>query len=484
MSFRPTRPLAMPSLFSAALLLFAGDSNEYALLGLEIEAGLLALALLLIPPLLGLALGATFARWRGRLSFSLASVAATLVFLVGTASLFTWVATRCRVGAWDGLEIGILFALGLAVGAAELHRHVTRSKLLVASVSTLLALGAGEFAGRLLLPPAPSLPTVSSARVLIPRIDIEHMILPEWHFAFGQMFDACGLAHPKLFPARFKERTRHAAGKPVVLHLGDSMTFGLFVKPEQAFPALLEQRAPQLAHVNAATPGTSVDYHLLVARQWMDLLPVKLLVLNLFMNDVVEIDEGMPCCKDGPLLDYSSGEARERCPVPTFIDGFGETFGWMLHNSPAPYPLRVATGFSDLARHLDVAFMAKVSAIKYNKNLDMEEKWRRFELTVGAIRDEAARRGVPLVAVVLPVRQGLEAQEPRKSDGYEVTERMRTVCEKLGIRTLDPWEHFEELVRRDGAGRYFVAPDDIHFEIDGHVAMADWLAPRLELPNP
>jgi hypothetical protein len=212
----------------------------------------------------------------------------------------------------------------------------------------------------------------------------------------------------------------------------------------------------------------------------MDRLPVSLVVLHLFMNDVVEIDEGMPCCKDGPLLEYVDGEPRERCPVPTFADGFGETFRWMLHNSPAPYPLRVATGISDLARHVDIAFMARVSAIKYNDGLPIEQKWRHFEAVLRALRDETRHRGVPLVAVILPVRQSLEAGDPTHSEGFTVNARMRAVCEQLGIPVLDPSDEFATLVRRDGAARYFIGPDDIHFAVDGHVALADWLGPRLE----
>jgi hypothetical protein len=91
------------------------------------------------------------------------------------------------------------------------------------------------------------------------------------------------------------------------------------------------------------------------------------------------------------------------------------------------------------------------------------------------LRDELAERRIPLIAVLLPIRSVLEADDPTRLDSYEQGRRVEDLTRSLGIRTLDPSEHFRALVQQHGSSRYFLTGDDIHLNQEGHAAMAQWL---------
>jgi lysophospholipase L1-like esterase len=99
---------------------------------------------------------------------------------------------------------------------------------------------------------------------------------------------------------------------------------------------------------------------------------------------------------------------------------------------------------------------------------------------LAALRADLAGDNIPLVALVLPARAALEAEDPSTYPGYGDTERMKQLATALGIRTLDPWNHFRALVQRNGSSRYFLGENDIHFTAEGHIEMADWLAANVD----
>jgi lysophospholipase L1-like esterase len=74
------------------------------------------------------------------------------------------------------------------------------------------------------------------------------------------------------------------------------------------------------------------------------------------------------------------------------------------------------------------------------------------------------------------MRGAFEAPDPQAFDGYGQAKRTEELAKSLGIRTLDPWDHFLPLVKRDGVSRYFLGGDDIHLSPDGHIELANWLA--------
>jgi hypothetical protein len=455
------------------------------LVELQMHPYLLALALLAGTLLVGSALGMLY-RTGGGPTRRLENVLAWPPVVLTFAALGIPLSTVLSLGVWDATLFGAWVGCGFLVGVIGPRRCARGLATVV--IAFTVSFVVAELAFRQLVLAPPGIPPAESVPLLFPDIDVERNA-----GAAASVLDACANLSPDRYPERFAERIgSKKPSKPVVLHLGDSMTFGLFVSPSEAFPALLGKETPALHHVSGASPGTTVDYHLLIARRWMDRLPMRLLVLHLFDNDVMEMDQRFACCNNAPLLEFRADGPVDRCPSPVWPDGFGHSLGWRIRSSPMPYHLRIGAR-SWMARYLFVSLMARVSPIQYDRETPMEDRWRHFTSTLAALRDEAAQRGVPLVVVLLPFRAALDSRKFSSVEGraiqqqgegaWDRSRRMKSICEELGLRVLDSWEHFGQLIRAHGSEPYFIAPDDIHFSVQGHVEMAHWLRDQLHLSD-
>jgi len=319
--------------------------------------------------------------------------------------------------------------------------------------------------------------------LLVPRVDLVHPTPAHGDHVFTprHLVDACAYLYPDRYPDHFRDRTdrsgRATTPTSAVLHLGDSMPMGLGLPIQEAFPALLEKRRPEVAQINGAMASMSVDYGYVIAEHWLDRSPwpVKLVVLNIFFNDPLEIDQGMPCCGEQSLLTYRDGHPVERCPQPSWPNGYGESLAWIARNSAPPYPLRIATDFSSAARFLD-AWLVNLAPFARTPWDGPRDVWGHFEEVVRALRDDLAARKIPLVAVVMPVRWVLESKEPERLEAYQISQRILALCGSLGIPTFAGEEPFRE---RESTARYFLGRDDIHLSAEGHAVLAEWLEPKL-----
>jgi len=110
----------------------------------------LALLLVMLPLIMGVALGRRLGRRRwGVATATLAVSAFTFAGLEGFQ----------EVGAWDTISIGALLLTGLLLGAA----HIERRSAVALLLSSLLALAGLEVASRLWLPQPPSFPKPETA---------------------------------------------------------------------------------------------------------------------------------------------------------------------------------------------------------------------------------------------------------------------------------------------------------------------------------
>lgn len=451
-----------------------------ALVASEIEPLELAIALLAGPLLAGLVAGEALRRLAvGRDPSATASVVLLLLapFCVAAIGL------RFRMGIWDAASIGLLSALGLIAGRQTWLRRPRELLLAIAALG--LSLVAAEWAVRRTVPSAPDFAAIEEARIFLPPIDLENPAPERGDSAeqYRHAIEGCTLLYPDHYPATRAERLIHGgAARGSVVYLGDSMVQGLGVPMPEAFPALIGRLDPSTAHVNLAFSGTSVDYHYVMARRWLKHLPspVRLALVGLYFNDTFEIGQGVPCCNDRSVLALDDGRVRERCASPLWASGYGNSAAWFLRHSPSPYPVRYAMRFSQLARHLEAARYRRAS---YMESPDMPSggsEWQDLREVLAALHSDLADRGIPLVAVVLPFRPALEAPDPAAIKAHRDTQRLAQLASSLGIRTLDPWDHFHSLVRRDGSSRYFSGDRDIHFSRHGHEAMADWLLDNVD----
>jgi lysophospholipase L1-like esterase len=374
-------------------------------------------------------------------------------------------APRCpRVGAWDLVLGAAMGALGLLAGSSSLDGRALSRRLGLALSSVLLALFALEIAARALPAPPATFPPPERARLF---------------FEAAPGDEACAPLYPAELPSAFAERTSHLRpGSTRVLHVGDSMVEGVGVAPGETFVAELGRLTPAIDQINAGFAGTSTDFELMLLRAWVRRLRPSRVVLHVFgYNDLAELDRAYPCCPDGPLLD-ASPEARARCATPGQISGRLELFAL----SPAPYPLRVATERSALARRAVVAFAGAGAALKRRgraEALGPEQRFERFADLLRIMKRELDEAQVALSIVYLPARAALESAAPRETGDYRLRGDVGELARSLGAPFLDPWELLEGSVAREGADHSYLPPPDIHFTREGHRLVARWLAERL-----
>jgi len=431
-------------------------------------AWIISLALLFGAPLSGHVAGA-LARWlRGRdlLRGSIPS----LVVLGATVALAVLVATRrWHVGLWDSVLAGVLFGTGAVLGARGALARVGWASVLLSIGSAALSLAVAEIASRTLLP---------APRAIVPR-DPPKLVLDDPNAHTGPFQpsgdwkqDACAFLYPDLHPGVLESRApADDGGRPVVLHVGDSMVQGCGLPISESFPARLAEIDPATLHVNAGLAAMSVDYYLLHAERWVTRRRVDRVIFYVFVgNDLDEIDQQMPCCWGGPLLDYGPDGVRERCSRPA---SSADALAW---HSPLPYPLRAATKFSSLA--LRIATLRS----RPRPKREHDSRWPHFEAVMRAARDRMGAHGVGFAVVLLPLREALQSPEPKQSEAYAIRTRALETCNRLGIRTLDTWDFFEDAVRRTGPARWFITRDgfeDLHFSAEGNDQFARWLAGQL-----
>jgi lysophospholipase L1-like esterase len=418
----------------------------------------LAAALLFAPLLAAAALGRALRSPLARIHRA-ARAAIALTPLLAALAAATSVD---RLGAWDLLTIGLALSLGLLLGSTAGPLRTSVRKASLALAATALSLALLEIITRLLPAPAATFPPPEEARLIL---------------SLPPAAEACAPMYPDRWPDPFLERTRAVrANAPVTLHVGDSMVEGVGVSPEQAFPALLADRDPSSNHVNAGFASRSIDAELLLVRAWTKRLPVAKVVLYVFgYNDLAELDRAYPCCPGGPLLD-ASPEANARCPEPGLPSGLFAR----LAASPAPYPVRVATARSALARRIATALaVAGNRAGAPADDADPGARWDRFAAILRALQRELDAKKIPFIVVYLPARASLEDPSPKSTGDHTLRGRVLDLAASIGATAIDPWEILEDAVRRDGAARVYLPPPDIHLTPEGHHLLASFLAPRL-----
>ena len=436
---------------------------------LEIHARPLAIAVGLVaaPLLAGVMLVRALQRSAWRLPRLLGIAVALSLTSVGAALLQ-------HLSLWDVVFSGILMISGVVFGAA---RADWRS-ILVFAVASASALAGLEVAVRRWLPPPPRFPPPEDASFIIKTAD--------WDVGCAVLYGPEGvdrqIQHLRAAP---DQRPRKAG--PLVVHLGDSMTFGYGIREKDAFPALLNARDDRVVHANYAVSTVGPDFEYLLLRKVLATHRPAMVVLHVYLgNDITDIDRPYECCDMGPLLTYLPDGPQPRCPTARW----GFTLASRLSRSPPPYPLRVATVWSHAARHAAATLPRLLYSLDQPPSIinggdATEAAWVHFAQILTRMRDDVSADGAVLVVDMLPARDALESKDPDGTVVYQTRRRVAEITAALGIPTLDAWDLFAGAVARDGARKYFLPERDIHFTADGHRLVADWLQRTLPpVPDP
>lgn len=429
------------------------------------------LASILLPLFLGWIVGLALGRLRPvarspRLQVAIGTAPAIAAFLA--------VPFIVRVGAWDVAATGLLLGIGLIVGCRGGPRTIDRRTAALGAGSVVLSLVLLETGTRLVLGPGQAPPRVGAGH---------RFVLPG-----GYTLDyECGCLFPDA-QAGFDTSRRSlrvrldlAGHRPErVLHVGDSLVEGSGVRLDEAFPAVLGERQPDVAHVNVGFGGSGPDIQYLVARAWLARMDgVRQVVMHFDpINDLqFDLDRWHACCDRGPLLEYADdGRVRPRCEEPSPRPSRKYLFGL----SPGPFALRAASSFSAFARHATAALLRGSATHLLAGGGDLATRWRHYEAILRTFRDDLASRGIPLVLVVMPARPAILQEDPVAGAAMqEIRRQAASVATSLGIPVLDPGDDAANLVLRDGPGALFLGGTDPHFNAQGHRWMATWLAERL-----
>jgi lysophospholipase L1-like esterase len=380
---------------------------------------------------------------------------ALLIGLVAAVSLFLLVPLSPPDLAW--ILVGVIVGVGLRAGDAR------RSQLALALVILMLGCVAVEWVARHLAraPPRTSVRSDSNLSLIYEdalerppgcwTLDQDtYPLWPEW------------------------ERWGRAYGTgPRLLELGDSMTFGLGIAPEEAFPARLSALNPGVTYVNLGASATSTDVQYVDLLKQLGSAPPAAVVLNFFVgNDIDELDEEYPCANGGPMLEYRDGQ-----PTPRFATAsWRVTPAMAVAQLPPPFVLRVASRFSVAARWMEFSFALATRALsdRIRHVPPEEERWRHFELILRAMKDKLRERHIPFALVVIPSRRLLESKAPEQEHDWQVMGRATATARSLDLRVIEPWPMMRDLVRTAGIGALLLE-NDIHFNAEGSRRFAAWL---------
>ena len=318
-------------------------------------------------------------RWRGVLS--------ALILAATPAVLATALVLRFPVvGIWDAIVEGALAGAGVLLAA---HAAFTGpGDVALAAISFASGLCVLELACRMLLAAPPAFPTAGGLHFLLANAMRAGTQNFSWDLRSKEI--VCSIAYGDRYagildvsaerdvivPRTFAPREGAARR---VLHLGDSMTFGMGVAREQAFPALLDRLEPEAQHINAAIPGIAPDAYLVVLRRWIAEHAMNLAVMYVFEgNDVAGLDDHYPCCRWDSLLVYAAGPPAMRCPSAV-LDMGAAGFTWLWYNSPPPYVVRALIGYSSAAGHLGAAIMSRMSGMPLAVRESEAEQFQHLE---------------------------------------------------------------------------------------------------------
>lgn len=387
----------------------------------------------LVGALLGAVLGA---RWPTR---------RTVVTVVGGGAAL-W-AGNLGVGWWGAWDLAVLIAVAsiAAAGAAGLRPLRWWGGHLAGGLAGLVVLEVGV---RLWLPPGPflgGLQVVPFAPLSVREHNVVGGIYQDERMACAHIFDP-----PAIAPV----------WGPRVVHVGDSIVYGLGLTPGMSLPHFLQGMDPGRVHVSRAIPGLGTD---VLARVAEAALPqTDLLVFYIFGgNDVMEIGLGLPCCPEG-VVELASG--RRRCETARPQSVWRDT----LYRSPPPLALRVAAEISQAARWTYGWWARMVRHGGFVGVVGTTDQAERVLLAEVARVERAAQAAeVPVLFVFLPASE----QTFQRSD-----DAIRDGLNDLGV----PWIDVEPWIASWEGDAPLHLDDGIHWSRVGLRTLAGWLLPEMD----
>ncbi len=222
------------------------------------------------------------------------------------------------------------------------------------------------------------------------------------------------------------------AGRPAIVFLGDSYTWGFEVSFDEMFVNRIRPRLPEKTIVNLSHRGYGTDQSLLTFRAWEWEGPIDRVVLMFSDNDMEDNASNMRYRKPKPMFRLHDGTLElTGVPVP-------EMQGWEDRGEAAA-PASATPGGGGLLsrshflrdllfrywlwRHPERPYRARVAP----------EGLAVTEAILAELAREVRERGGELVVCLIPTQaeiDGLDTTRPYQAE-------IETMCRRLGIASLD-----------------------------------------------
>jgi lysophospholipase L1-like esterase len=233
-------------------------------------------------------------------------------------------------------------------------------------------------------------------------------------------------------------------GKPAMVFLGDSFTWGYEVEFEEMFVNRLRGMFPGYEVFNLAHRGYGTDQELLTFQNWQDQRPLALVILMFSENDV-EDNNRIVDDKPKPKFELVDGDlVLTGVPVPR-VTGWTRSRGGQ--RSPTTWKNRLRDLLYRSHAVADIVFRSNELVQRVRQlgrqgdeagygTSSVERNKQDLGLTARILEELAAKtdeRGAKFVVAFVPSKldvDGLHSQEP-----YQV--EIARLCEQLGIEYVD-----------------------------------------------
>ena len=227
------------------------------------------------------------------------------------------------------------------------------------------------------------------------------------------------------------------------LFLGDSVTFGVGVTDDQAFPQLVQNHLPAVRVWNSAITGYSTPNYRDVVTHTIDTgQHLSRVILCYTLNDAYGNLDLTP--KDSGLVDV--------------------TFGFLRRHS------RLYVLFKDLAADRSKAYFM----YDYAMYAEDRPEWLQAMATISDIAEALKARGIPLDVVLLPYEYQLRMDDTR------LLQPQRMVKQALEAKKINVIDLYADFGSKGRSSRdFFLFGDPMHLSVLGHQVVADALVSRL-----
>jgi lysophospholipase L1-like esterase len=251
-----------------------------------------------------------------------------------------------------------------------------------------------------------------------------------------------------------------------ILALGDSVTFGMGVLQEQAYPHRTElllnagrgARDPRVDVLNMGIPGYNTLHQLAQLRELGLALNPKVVVVGFLYNDI----------------ELSSAQKEEAGAKQALQTSFPRRMksavngSWVWVKQRSKFADWLSPRLGNALRPLGVKGFGQVGEVK-DQYVDTNPNWRRMQGALLEMKRLTAERGIELVVMVIPAMANFtEASYPIK----EYHQAVAGFCDAHSFKCLDVLYAFWGL---DGT-KFWISATDGHPNVEGHRIMADALA--------